>query len=371
MDAMDMDADGGATTAGAEQSTNMFTKQYMTKAEKAAARENKHSAAPWVEKYRPRVLADVCYQDEAVSTLKKVVESGNLPHLLFYGPPGTGKTSSVLALARELYGGSLMKTRVLELNASNERGIDVIRNKVKQFASTAVSKKKVKGHPCPPYKIIILDEADSMTKQAQSALRRTMEVYTSVTRFCIICNYVSRIIGPITSRCAKFRFRPLTVESMQGKIAEIALSEQANIEPSVVTYLLTIARGDMRRAITLLQSAMRISENGNIDSKLVDIVGTVIPKDVLQIALMAAKKTSFRVLEEAVSNIVAEAYPVDDLLVGMQELITYDDSIPDTQKAAIAISFAESGKKLLDGADEYLQILAVFSAMSATLAKPK
>lgn len=220
---------------------------------------------------RPRKLDDVAHQEEVVQTLRRTLQSGNLPHLLFYGPPGTGKTSTILAMARELYGPDLMKKRVLELNASNERGIDVIRHKVKEFAQIAVgARDSVPGYPCPPFKIIILDEADSMTKDAQSALRRTMEQYTKVTRFAIICNYVSRsalrsrvrhatedvcaasvgvavshsvptlilflpdsIIEPITSRCAKFRYKPLSGESMIGRLRTIAEAEKITLQDEV------------------------------------------------------------------------------------------------------------------------------------------
>ena len=145
-------------------------------------------ALPWVEKYRPRGLADVASQEDIVRALANAVRSGNVPHMLFYGPPGTGKTSTVLAMARDLYGPELMKSRVMELNASDERGIAVIREKVKTFAQSSVGA----SVGVAPFKLIVLDEADSLTPDAQAALRRTMETYSKVTRFAILCNYVSR-----------------------------------------------------------------------------------------------------------------------------------------------------------------------------------
>lgn len=181
---------------------------------------------PWVEKYRPRNIDEVSSQEEVVSVLKSTIESKNLPHLLFYGAAGTGKTSTILALCRQVFGHDF-KSRVLELNASDERGINVIRKKVKDFARTTLhsSDHNTVKDSMPPYKIVILDEADSMTTDAQNALRRTMETYSKQTRFCLICNYVSRIIEPLASRCAKFRFKPLDSVSATNRLKYIAAKE--------------------------------------------------------------------------------------------------------------------------------------------------
>lgn len=184
-----------------------------------------------------------------------------LPHMLFYGPPGTGKTSTILALAKELYGPQLFKTRVLELNASDERGISIVREKVKDFARMQLSNPPPgydEKYPCPPYKIIILDEADSMTQDAQSALRRTMETYSKITRFCLICNYVTRIIDPLASRCSKFRFKPLDQGNAKKRLEEIAENEGVRLEAGAVETLIKCSEGDLRKAITFLQSAARL-----------------------------------------------------------------------------------------------------------------
>ena len=184
-----------------------------------------------------------------------------LPHMLFYGPPGTGKTSTILALAKELFGPEMFRTRVLELNASDERGISIVREKVKDFARMQLSNPPPNykdRYPCPPYKIIILDEADSMTQDAQSALRRTMETYSKITRFCLICNYVTRIIDPLASRCSKFRFKTLDQGNALKRLEEIATNENVNLETGAVDTLIKCSEGDLRKAITFLQSATKL-----------------------------------------------------------------------------------------------------------------
>lgn len=248
--------------------------------------------------------------------------------MLFYGPPGTGKTSTVLALAKELYGPELIKTRVLELNASDERGISIVREKVKDFARMQLSQPTAayrKLYPCPPYKIIILDEADSMTQDAQSALRRTMETYSKITRFCLICNYVTRIIDPLASRCSKFRFKSLDQGNAQRRVEEIAKKEGVRLEDGAAEMLIKCAEGDLRKAITFLQSAARLvgavkareevedddGDKMDVDEKMVtvksveDIAG-VIPDDTIAKLVKAMQPKSKGLVYEAVAKEVTD-----------------------------------------------------------------
>lgn len=181
--------------------------------------------------------------------------------MLFYGPPGTGKTSTILALAKQLYGPEMFRSRVLELNASDERGISIVREKVKDFARMQLSNPPLHykdKYPCPPYKIIILDEADSMTQDAQSALRRTMETYSKITRFCLVCNYVTRIIDPLASRCSKFRFKMLDQGNAKKRLEDIAANENVKLENGAVDALINCSEGDLRKAITFLQSSAKL-----------------------------------------------------------------------------------------------------------------
>ncbi|KAK6615376.1 replication factor C [Botrytis cinerea] len=284
-------------------------------------------------------------------------------------PPGTGKTSTVLALAKELYGPELMKSRVLELNASDERGISIVREKVKDFARMQLSNPSPayrQKYPCPPYKIIILDEADSMTQDAQSALRRTMETYSRITRFCLICNYVTRIIDPLASRCSKFRFKSLDKGNAVVRVREIADKEGVRLEEGAVEALIKCSEGDLRKAITYLQSAARlvgaVSQEGeerdnadkmDVDEKMVtvssveDIAG-VIPDNTIEKLVKAMQPRSRGVVYEAVSKVVVDM---------LYQTIINSELIADSHKNKIVALFSEADKRLVDGADEHLTIL--------------
>jgi replication-associated recombination protein RarA len=198
----------------------------------------------WTEKYRPKTLDGLKGHADIIIRLKGFVERRNLPHLLLAGPPGTGKTTALLALANDLYGHTNVSRNLLEMNASDDRGIDAIRTKVKEFARTA-------SYGDVPFKIICLDEADSLTSAAQHALRRTMERYVKTSRFALICNYSSKIIEPIQSRCAIFRFKPLDDDSIREFLKYICENEKLVYDKEGLETVLYIAEGDLRKAYFL------------------------------------------------------------------------------------------------------------------------
>ncbi|CRK13881.1 hypothetical protein BN1723_010152, partial [Verticillium longisporum] len=216
---------------------------------------------PWVEKYRPATLADVSGHHDILATINKFVDKNRLPHLLLYGPPGTGKTSTILALARRIYGPENVRQMVLELNASDDRGIDVVREQIKTFASTKqifTSARSGGGggssSGAAGYKLIVLDEADAMTNTAQMALRRIMEKYTANTRFCIIANYAHKLSPALLSRCTRFRFSPLKEADIRVLVDRVVDEEAVRIRPDATDALVRLAKGDMRRALNVLQA---------------------------------------------------------------------------------------------------------------------
>lgn len=299
--------------------------------------------------------------------------------MLFYGPPGTGKTSTILALAKELYGPEFMKQRVLELNASDERGISIVREKVKDFARMQLTNPPSgykDRYPCPPFKIIVLDEADSMTQDAQSALRRTMETYSKITRFCLICNYVTRIIDPLASRCSKFRFKSLDQGNARKRLEVIAQNEGVQLEDGTVDALIKCSEGDLRKAITFLQSAARlvgsgaaVSEDGekmDIDTKpvtvkIVEDIAGVIPSTTIDGLVQAIRPRSsgetYSAVSKVVEDMVADGWSAGQVVSQLYQALVYDETIPDVQKNRIVLVFSEADKRLVDGADEHLTIL--------------
>ncbi|KEY65195.1 hypothetical protein S7711_08302 [Stachybotrys chartarum IBT 7711] len=347
---------------------------------------------PWVEKYRPKSLKDVTAQDHTVHVLQRTLQASNLPHMLFYGPPGTGKTSTVLALAKELYGPEMMKSRVLELNASDERGISIVREKVKNFARmqlTNPTPSYKQKYPCPPFKIIILDEADSMTQDAQSALRRTMETYSKITRFCLICNYVTRIIDPLASRCSKFRFKSLDQSNAKKRLEDIAEKEGVQLEDGAVDALIKCSEGDLRKAITFLQSAARLVgasatekgkgsdgdqmdvDNKPITVKIVEDIAGVIPSNVIDNLVKAmrprASGATYQPVSKVVEDMIADGWSAGLVVTQLYQTITLDETIQDTKKNKIVMVFSEVDKRLVDGADEHLSILDLAMRISAIL----
>uniref|UniRef100_A0A8C6AKI7 Replication factor C subunit 4 n=2 Tax=Odontoceti TaxID=9722 RepID=A0A8C6AKI7_MONMO len=326
--------------------TSISSKPPLTKDRGVAATarssgENKKAKpVPWVEKYRPKYVDEVAFQEEVVAVLKKSLEGADLPNLLFYGPPGTGKTSTILAAARELFGPELFRLRVLELNASDERGIQVVREKVKNFAQLTVTGSRSDGKPCPPFKIVILDEADSMTSAAQAALRRTMEKESKTTRFCLICNYVSRIIEPLTSRCSKFRFKPLSDKIQQQRLLDIADKEHIKISNEGLAHLVKVSEGDLRKAITFLQSATRLT---------------------------GGKEVTEKVITDIAGDLIDEGHAATQLVNQLHDGVVENDNLSDKQKSVITEKLAEVDKCLADGADEHLQLIGLCATVMQQL----
>ena len=234
---------------------------------------------PWVEKYRPQKIDEIISHDRNIETIKKMLEGRSLPHLLFHGTPGTGKTSLILAIANELYGNQ-KNLMVMKLDASDDRGINSVREEIKGFAEKVNMFQK-------GIKLIILDEADSMTFDAQFALRRIIEKYSKTTRFCLICNYENKIIPAIRSRCANFRFSPISSHHVEKKLEVICKKENLDYEQNVLLTISLLSKGDLRKSINFLQSLSLQSSNITVEmcyklagvpslTEVIDIMNTLL-----------------------------------------------------------------------------------------------
>lgn len=305
--------------------------------------------------------------------------------MLFYGPPGTGKTSAANAVAAELFGSDLLKSRKLELNASDERGISVVREKIKSFASGSVSSATLPSRAAegisgtasegsgqrrkvPAFKLIVLDEADSLTPDAQAALRRTMETYSHVTRFCLICNYVSRIIEPLTSRCAKFRFKPLDDASMQARLRLIAEAESVSLDDPTMDALLASSGGDLRKAIATLQGTAQMHGADGVSAARVLGMSGRLPDAASSRFWDAARGEDVGRVVTVAKELSSLGFAASDVLERLfDDTVGLRDDASSKAKARIAKVLAESHKALLDGADESLQILHVAMSVQRAL----
>lgn len=305
----------------------------------------------WTEKYRPSNLSEVVGQTPITDRLKNYVKERSMPHLLFAGPAGTGKTTCALALAKELFG-ELWKHNLHELNASDERGIDVVRGKIKEFARTAPLGED-------GFKIIFLDEADALTGAAQAALRRTMEIYSRTCRFVMSCNFSSKIIDPIQSRCAVFRFRPLKAEDVERYLKFVAVKEELNIDKEAYESLTYLAQGDLRRAINGLQ--MAAAANVDITSDVVyQAVAAARPEEVKE-ALEMSLNNNFAGARERLDTLqITYGLAGEDVLRQMHRTVR-DLEVPDTIKVQMIEKLAEADFRLSEGANARIQIEAVIA----------
>ncbi|PHJ23760.1 activator 1 36 [Cystoisospora suis] len=361
---------------------------------------------PWVEKYRPERLRDVLAHEDIIKTIRRYVDRGQLPHLLFHGPPGTGKTSTILAVAKEFYG-SAVRTHVLELNASDDRGINTVREQIKTFAETtsaafrgnrlnfgaktspqasqstssdaasavapgddkpaklsspAGSEENRVPNPLSSVKLIVLDEADQMTTAAQNALRRIMEAYARNVRFCLICNYINKITPAIQSRCTGFRFTPLASTALSGKAAEIAKLEGMTISPDGMETLIRIAKGDMRRLLNCMQVSHLANPGEELTADSVHrTLGYPPPSEVTKLFERLLVADFFTCCKEFDELVTLRGYTIKDWVQAFYErVIRIEWPVP------VVITFitrlADIEERLAYGASELVQLHALTAA---------
>lgn len=314
-------------------------------------------ATPWVEKYRPQSLADVAAHRDIVDTIDRLTNENKLPHLLLYGPPGTGKTSTILAVARKLYGAHY-HNMILELNASDDRGIDVVRQQIQDFASTQSFSFGAKSL----VKLVLLDEADAMTKDAQFALRRVIEKYTKSTRFALICNHVNKIIPALQSRCTRFRFAPLNATHVKERLQHVIKAEGLDVSDSGLEAFVRLSNGDMRKALNILQSTHMASQT--ITEEAVYLcTGNPMPKDIEQICFWLLNEpfaASFRYISEmkmkkglALVDIVREV-----------TMFIFNIKMPSDARVQLINDLADIEYRLSFGCNDKLQLGALVTGFS-------
>ncbi len=311
-------------------------------------------AAIWTEKYRPKTFSEVRGQKDIVQKVRAFVKQENMPHLLFTGPAGVGKTTLALVIARQLFGDGY-RANTLELNASDERGIDVVRNKVKDFART-------RAIGDVPFKIIYLDECDALTKEAQQALRRTMENYTQTTRFILSCNYSSKIIDPIQSRCTVFRFKPLPKEEMFAILDKIASAESLHLSDDAKQALYEVSGGDCRRAENILQSTSALDKNLTAES-IFSMASVAKPKEILEILVSATKNDFIKARDLLLKTMLKYGLSGIDIIKQIQKEV-WNLDIDDRRKVELIDKCGEIEFRMVEGSDEFLQLEALLACFT-------
>lgn len=343
-----------------------------------------YNSLPWIEKYRPRKLDDIAQSNNLMDLFKNNIKTGNMTHYLFYGPPGTGKTSAILAIGREIFK-QYHLTRIIEFNASDDRGINAVREKITNEAKKSVSEIICEdGTIIPPYKIIILDEADSMTDEAQDALRVIIEEYSTVTRFCFICNYISKITDAIKSRCSKVYFKKLSDSCMVAKLNDIATKESMILKKNILNVIIDVSNGDMRKAIMLLQNlkylynyknnmkqplgSMSIFEANKIyslnielnteisEADIYDIAATISVSDALIIVENILTHSSIVQLTKTSKAIIARGYPIDNILLQLNKAVLQTNKLNDQQKSQIINYSGKIFYRMKECSNEYIQL---------------
>lgn len=306
---------------------------------------------PWIEKYRPKKMSDIVSQNQIIQMIQSQIKYNDFPNICLYGPPGTGKTSVILNITYRLFSPSIYKDRVLKLNASDERGIKVVRGKIREFAQ-----KKTSDDSKCIFKIIILDEADAMTDESQYALRRIMEQYSSNTRFCIICNYINRIIQPLISRCTCLRFKSLLNTDIKELCVSILGNESISYQDKDLENLISNSNGDLRKTITNLQKVSRLF--GIIDEKSNEMAFETLKIEFVEDLISRIQMVEIKNLFGIAKEVYHDSYGVQEIIKAMYHY-SVEKSFNNSAKSQFILLLMDCDSTLMNNGDEFLQLLRI------------